>query len=246
MSPQPMTAARLDEHLDARLGDAGRAWLEDACGQVAADVARLRVLFPVAARAVGRGPLEADAAAGDLYAWTVDDAARCRLLLAGGAAAVAELRGLYRYGDSAERRAVLRGLEVLDVDVPTARALVDDALRGNEPALVAAALGPSGVALLDPPARRQAVLKCLFLEVPPPPLPDADPELARMLAGYALERVCAGRDVPSAVWPLVVLAPPADVMAQLQAELTSPYADRRTAAERALAARAAAEGRTNA
>jgi hypothetical protein len=246
VSGQPITAASLEARLRARLDEPGHAWLDDACRQVAGDPTRLRLLFPVVARTVGRGPLDADAAAGDLYAWTVDDAARSRLLLAGGPAAVAELRGLYRHGDSAERRGVLRSLDVLEVDPATARALVDEALRGNEPALVAAALGPAGVALLDPPARRQAVLKCVFLELTPPPLPDVDAELARMLAGYALERVCAGRDVPADVWPLVVAAPPADVLSQLQAELSSPFADRRSAAERALAGRAAAAGRISA
>lgn len=238
-----MNAGELDERLPRRLDDDGRRWLDDAARQVAADPGRLPVLFPAVGRAVGRGPLDPGGDGGDPWSWTVDDAARCRLLLSGGPPAHHQLPDLYRHGDSAERRGVLRGLEVLDLDPPRARALVEDALRGNEPALVAAALGPAGLALLDPAARRQAVLKCLFLELAPPPLTDVDAELSRMLAGYALERVCAGRDVPAALWPLVERHPPADVLALLDAERRSPFDDRRAAAERALAARAQATGR---
>ena len=51
----------------------------------------------------------------DVHAWTIDDAARMLMLVALGDAAEAELAELYRYGDAAERRGLLRALPYLEL-----------------------------------------------------------------------------------------------------------------------------------
>jgi hypothetical protein len=203
----------------------------------------VRSRFPAVGRRVGRGPLSTGTRdAGPLFAWTVDDAARVLLLDALGAHLDEELEDLYRHGDSAERRAVLRGIgRLVDESAPAvAGALVEDALRTNDPRLVAAALSPWAVRHLDGHMLRQGVLKCVFLGIPLAGLEGlqerADPELARMLAEYVHERVAAGRDVPADVWPFIDRHPPTAQLAAIMGELDHPVEERRRAARAALAA----------
>lgn len=108
------------------------AWLDEALTKVASDATALRTLFPGVGRRVGRGP-------SDVPGWTVDDVARVELLKAAPGAA-AEMPDLYRYGDAAEKRAVLRGLSVVDIG-DAGLELVADALRTNDTRLVTAAMG---------------------------------------------------------------------------------------------------------
>jgi hypothetical protein len=181
----------------------GQRWLAGGAARIAAEPTAVRGLFPAAGRQCGRGPLES--CAPQLRGWTVDDAARVLLLLAlplADAALAEEVAGLYRHGDAAEKRAVLRGLAALPVGAG-GLPLVQDALRTNDTRLVAAALGPYGAANLDPPAYRQGVLKCVFLGIPLAGidgLPErADRELFRMLRSFAAERAAAGRPIPADV-----------------------------------------------
>lgn len=225
----------------------GWAWLEEAWAAVATDPPAVRARFPAAARRVGRGPLPGEAPpGGPLFAWTVDDAARALLLDALGARVGEELEALYRHGDAAERRAVLRWVGRTEQPTPSdlrflAAALVADALRTNDPRLLAAALGPWSLRHLEGHTLRQGVLKCVFLGVPLAGLEGladrADPELARMLGGYVHERVAAGRDVPAEVWPLIDRHPPEAELAAITAELDHPTEERRRAAQSALAGR---------
>lgn len=182
----------IDTVLAERLTDGGRRWLDAAIDRVRSDAAAIRALFPAVGRNVGRGDVE--------------DAARAALMTSlpsHGQALVDEVAALYRYGDAAEKRGVLRALHLLDVG-DEALPIVQDALRTNDTRLVAAALGPYGAARLDAAAYRQGVLKCVFVGVPLVAISGlydrADPELARMLADFAAERVAAGRDVPDDVW----------------------------------------------
>lgn len=168
------------------------AWLEEALAEVAADATALRAVFPAVGRRCGRGP-------SDVPGWTVDDVARVRLLEAAPGAA-AEMPGLYRYGDAAEKRAVLRGLSFVDTG-DAGRDLVADALRTNDPRLVTAAMGEYAATHLDDAAYRHGVLKCVFMGIP---LADVaglarrtDEELLRMLRSFAAERAAAGREVPA-------------------------------------------------
>ncbi|OEV04361.1 hypothetical protein AN216_08015 [Streptomyces oceani] len=124
------------------------------------------------------------------------------LLLHAAGVRTGTLTRLYTRGTGAERRAVLRALPHLTAG-PEALHLVTDALRTNDTRLIAAALGPYAATHLDPPAWRQAVLKCLFTGIPVAAISAlsrraaGDRELARMLADYAAERTAAGRDVPT-------------------------------------------------
>lgn len=178
-----------------------RAWLDAAVARVTADPAAVRALFPAVRRHCGREPLPDGR--------TVDEAARALLLTAlplRGEALVEAVGALHRFGDPAEQRAVLKALPLLD-DEGRYLDLVRQALRGNDTTLIEAALGPYAAAHLPADEYRQAVLKCVFHEIPlarVAGLDDrADTELARMLADFAAERSAADRPVPPDTGPLI-------------------------------------------
>jgi hypothetical protein len=226
--------------LDARARPEGLEWLREASASVAADVTAIRSRFPMVGRKVGREPLEADADPADVHAWTIDDAARTILLVAGGEAVEGELPELYRYGDAAERRGMLRALPYLPIG-DRGLGLVDDAIRTNDTRLIAAALGPYATEHLPDAMYDQSVLKCVFVGVPITGLDGVPervtPDGARMLGAFVHERVAAGRDVPAEVWIVVDRFPPAEEIAAIEAELESEFEDRRAAAQRALSYR---------
>nr|WP_203691037.1 EboA domain-containing protein [Streptomyces sp. SID12488] len=202
-------------------------------------------LFPVVARHCGRGPLDPTGAPGARPAaagWAAPDAARV-VLLAALPPAPGLLPGLltrlYRAGGTPERRALLRALPVLDPlrsDLGDAAVgLVHEALRSQDNSLVAAALSPYAARHLDAAAYRHAVLKCVFMGVPPVIAEErVDAELARMLADHAHERVAAGRDVPEDVWPVLARFPAVVAASGLPGEADRPEPGRRAAARRAL------------
>jgi hypothetical protein len=224
--------------LEERVSPEALAWVRESVAAIEADATAVRTLFPMAGRKAGRAPLDPDADPDDVHAWTIDDAARTLLLAALGDRVEAELADLYRFGDAAERRGLLRALPYLPVG-DRAMDIVDDAIRTNDTRLVAAALGPYATEHLDDAAYDQAVLKCVFIGVPIAPLDGlparATAETARMLAAFVHERVAAGRDIPAEVWDVIDRHPPADELAAIEAERESEFADRREAAERALA-----------
>lgn len=238
----PLPENELAAALDARLDAAGRAWLAAARYEVANDQDAIARIFPAVGRHVGRGPLAPDATREDVHAWTCDDAGRTLLLVALGDRAPGELALLYRHGDGAERRAVLRSLAYLPLSDEVGIPLVDDALRTNDVRIVAAAIGPYALDRLDDAAIAQAVLKCVFVGVPLDRIPGLQarvtPQLSEMLARFVHERIAAGRSVPADVWPLIDRHPPTTELAEIEAELDQPVAERRLAAEAALAARA--------
>ena len=226
--------------LEERASAESLAWLREAAAEVARDAAAIRTRFPAVGRKVGRGPLDPTRDPNDVHAWTVDDAARTLLLLALGNRVEDELAELYRYGDAAERRGLLRALTYLPVG-DGALELVHDAIRTNDTRLIAAALGPYASEHLDDDAFAQAILKCVFVGIPITPLDGVPrrvtPEASRMLAAFVHERVAAGRDVPAEVWAVIDRHPPGAELSAIEAELVSPFGDRRAAAKRALSAR---------
>ena len=226
--------------LEARAKPEGLEWLRETSAAVAADASALRSRFAMVGRKVGREPLDEGADPSDVWAWTIEDAARVLLLVAAGERAEAELAELYRFGDAAERRGVLQALPYLDIE-DRGLALVDDAIRTNDTRLIAAALGPYATKYLSDEQYDQAVLKCVFVGVPITGLDGipsrVTPDGARMLGAFVHERVAAGRDLPPEVWTVIDKYPPAEEIAAIEAELQSPFDDRRAAAERALSYR---------
>ncbi|WP_199923584.1 EboA domain-containing protein [Streptomyces cellulosae] len=187
--------------LIVELDDHARIWLEDSAAKVAAEAAAIRRLFPAVRRRCGNGRLT--------DYWTVDEAARAVLLTAlplRGQALADEVTHLHQHGDPAEQRAVLRTLSLLDL-ADLALPLVRESLRSNDSTLIEAAVGPYAAARLPDAEFRQAVLKCVFYEIPLHRVHGldtrADRELARMLAALAHERIVAERDVPHDIRPMV-------------------------------------------
>ena len=189
------------------VGQVDHPWLVEAEQKVRADPGSVGAIFPAVGRKVGREPLRPETDPQGLVHGTVDDLARTRLLEVLASVLdpdrlATEVAELYRYGDDAERRGVLRGLTALPQPVvPTGLDLVADALRANDIRLVAAALGPFAGKHLDQHSWRHGVLKCLFVGVPLAAVADVerrtDGELLRMVSDYADERRAAGRDVPA-------------------------------------------------
>lgn len=219
-----------DSHVDATAGTGepgdqpGSGWLTEALADVARDPDSISRAFAFAARRVGRVPRRPDADPSGVVHGTVDDAARAALVVAladavgTGPGCAERLVSLYRQGDAAERRGVLRGLDALtergdldraDTDTDTRSAplvaagldLAADALRTNEPSLVAAAVGPFGSRYLDQHTWRHAILKLVFqgvsLDAASGLEARADDELDRMARDFATERRAAGRPVPT-------------------------------------------------
>jgi hypothetical protein len=196
-------------------------WLDEARADVARDPDTLTRAFALAGRKVGRAPVRPDADPTGVVHGTVDDAARAALVVAlvdavGAADAAPRLDTLYRHGDAAERRGVLRGLDALEARgvVPGTGALAEtgvelaqDALRSNDPSLVAAAVGAFGSRHLDQHTWRHAVLKLVFMGVSLDAVAElearTDDGLARMATDFAAERRAAGRPVPPDVDRLV-------------------------------------------
>jgi hypothetical protein len=197
---------------------AGSDWLTTALAEVARDPDSVTRAFAFAARRVGRAPRQPDADPSGVVHGTVDDDARAALVVAladavgTGPDCADRLAALYRQGDAAERRGVLRGLDALtergslgDGDAAALVAagldLAADALRTNDPSLVAAAVGPFGARYLDQHTWRHAVLKLVFqgvsLEAVSGLATRADAELDRMARDFAAERRAAGRPVPT-------------------------------------------------
>ncbi|MGA6163590.1 EboA domain-containing protein [Amycolatopsis magusensis] len=211
----PDVAARAFRALTAAMpAKAEHPWVADALTKMREKPAAIGSLFPAAGRGVGRTPIDADTDPQGLIHGTLDDQARIRLvselhLLLPAQAFAAELGDLYRFGDDAERRGVLRGLNALrDADdsahdnvVVAGLQLVADALRTNDTRLVAAAMGEFAGRHLDAHSWRHGVLKCLFTGVPLAAVAEldrrVDDELRRMVSDYAAERSAAGREVPS-------------------------------------------------
>jgi len=207
MTPTPLLTRK---ELDALLGGAARAWLDEALAEAAHAVPHPDTA-PPDGHAVPPWELRY-AAAGRHCGLEHADSVRA-LLLIEARAKLPTLTRLYEQGTAAERRAVLRTLPGLGLGA-TALPLVEDALRTNDTTLVAAAVGPYGAGHLDPHAWRHAVLKCLFTGVPAAAVHGlerrsrGDAELARMLRDYAAERTAAGRTVPADLHHVLALTAP--------------------------------------
>ncbi|MGW2086221.1 EboA domain-containing protein [Streptomyces sp. NPDC001880] len=199
------------KELDAQLGGAARAWLDEALAEAEHSATHQDTEQPGGPYAAPSWELRY-AAAGRHCGLEHADSVRA-LLLIEARVALPALTRLYEQGTAAERRAVLLTLHQLDLG-PTALPLVEDALRTNDTRLVAAAVGPYAAAHLDPHNWRHAILKCLFTGVPVGAVDGlsrrarGDAELARMLGDFAAERIAAGRSVPADLTRVLALTNP--------------------------------------
>ncbi|MEV6745421.1 EboA domain-containing protein [Streptomyces sp. NPDC088394] len=199
------------KELDAQLGGAARAWLDEALAEAEHAAAHQDTEQPGGPCAAPPWELRY-AAAGRHAGLEHADSVRALLLIEAGATLPALTR-LYEQGTAAERRAVLLTLHRLDLG-PTALPLVEDALRTNDTRLIAAAVGPYAATHLEAHNWRHAVLKCLFTGVGVEAVDGlarrarGDAELARMLGDFAAERIAAGRDVPADLTRVLELTTP--------------------------------------
>ncbi|MEP7138530.1 MAG: EboA domain-containing protein, partial [Caldimonas sp.] len=216
-------AAALHQWLDRRLDAPARAWLGESVASVEAATTD-RELFrcvSLVSRKLGKAPLVLDdaelAQAGqarprwDPSLWTVDQAARVRLLLAASAdvdAFVRRLDQLCATADVDELVAFYRGLPLYP-DPPRHRLRAAEGLRSNMLVVFDAVVqrNPYPAEQLPQEAWNQMVLKALFVGSPLDRVVGLDdranPVLARMLGDYAHERWAAGRPVSPELWRCV-------------------------------------------
>ena len=250
----PVPAALLDRWLERRLDGLGTLWLRDAVATLAGGGSD-RDLFRSAslvARKPGKMPLDLDAAeradagrarAGwDPSTWTVDQAARIRLLLATGGQAdlfVRRLDQLCATADVDELVAFYRGLPLYP-EPPCHRQRAAEGLRSNMKVVFEAVAhrNPYPSEQLAEAAWNQMVLKALFVGSPLDPIVGLDrranPRLARMLADYARERWAARRPVSPELWRCVGPFASGQLVDDIARAIDSGTAAERDAALRAL------------
>jgi hypothetical protein len=216
-------SALLHQWLDARLDTPQAQWLDDSVASVCtpgADRALYRAISLVV-RKLGKAPLSPDAAAlaaahaarpgWDPSGWTVDQAARVRLLLAAdgdGEAFARRLDQLCATADVDELVAFYRGLPLYP-DPARHRMRAAEGVRSNMRVVFEAVAhrNPYPAEQLSEDAWNQMVLKALFVGSSLDPIVGLDnranPTLARMLSDYAHERWSAGRPVSPELWRCV-------------------------------------------
>ena len=185
----------------------------------------------------------------DPRGWSVDQAGRLVLLLAGGgtgAAFAARLRSLLQTADLPEAIAFLRGLPLYPDPALHLMRAREGARSAVRPVFEAVAhANPYPAEAFDEAGWNQLVLKALFIGTALAPIQGLDrranPALAHMLRDYAHERWAAGRPVSPELWRCV--GPFADAAARddLARVLRTGDGAEREAARAALDAAAAAE-----
>lgn len=255
MTPESVLQQWLDQRLDA----AGALWLGEAVASLAG-ASTDRALFrsvSLVSRKLGKAPLAPDAEAlavaaqarpgWDPSAWTVDQAARIRLLLAAPADSdtfVRRLDQLCATADVDELVAFYRGLPIYP-DAPRHRLRAAEGVRTNMVVVFEAVAhrNPYPAEQLPEDAWNQMVLKALFVGSTLAPIVGLDeranPTLARMLRDYAHERWSAGRPVSPELWRCVGPFASGPVLADLGRVLDTGTPPERAAA--VLALRSAAD-----
>jgi hypothetical protein len=249
-------SALLVQWLDRQLDEPGRAWLHEQLARLAAGCSDRDFYLAISyvPRKLGKADLalstadltaaEAARPGWDPSDWSVDQAARIVLLLAGGGTGEAfaqRLRQLFVTADIGETITFYRGLPLYpDPPRHVARAR-EGARSGMRPIFEAVAHhNPYPAEQFDELAWNHLVLKALFIDTTLDPIRGLDaranPALMRMLCDYAHERWAAGRPVSPELWRCV--GPHADdaALADLRRVLATGGGRERAAAALALAA----------
>jgi hypothetical protein len=256
------TAAKLiDQWLETRLSSDAHRWLTERCNQIAAGDSRtLFTAFSAASRQVGKDDARlahaelsaADAAvpAWNPSAWTIDQLARARLILAfpsiDARAWLADLDRMFACADLGELVALYQCLPLLQ-HPELLRARAAEGIRTNIKAVFEAVAldNPYPVKYLDEGAWNQLVLKALFIGSPLHRIigidERANPRLTRMLCDFAHERWAAKRDVDPELWRPVGICPDAGALDDLRRVLKAGNPVEQRAAALALAGSAAPE-----
>jgi hypothetical protein len=213
----------LQRWLDQRLDPAAAHWLGEAVASVS-KVGADRDLYrcvSLVSRKLGKAPLGLDPAAlgdaaqvrpgWDPSTWTIDQAARIRLLLAAATDSdtfVRRLDQLCATADMDELVAFYRGLPVYP-DPPRHRLRAAEGLRSNMRVVFEAVAhrNPYPAEQLADAAWNQMVLKALFVGSALEPIVGLDRRanatLASMLGDYAHERWAASRTINPELWRCV-------------------------------------------
>jgi hypothetical protein len=209
--------------LQAQLPPDAQSWLADqrARLEAGAGAREFNLAVSLVPRRLGKADLVLDAAAlaaaeaarpgWDPRGWSLDQAGRLVLLLAGGGQGqefADRLRQLFATADIAEMIAFYRGLPLYpDPERHEARAR-EGVRSGMKPIFEAVAhRNPYPAERFDENAWNQMVLKALFIDSTLAPIQGLDrranPVLMRMLCDYAHERWAAGRPVSPELWRCV-------------------------------------------
>lgn len=210
-------------------------WLVDSLIVIEKNPKAIARAFSSARRKVGSAEIETN----DTCRMPADIAARIVLLgrLYASHAVVAdeEVRDLYRFGDVSERLAIMQAFPFVNIAAPTLKYLVEDALRSNDARLVANSLTRHALSVLSDDDVAHAVMKCIFMELPIDIVQGLEkrvtPNMSRMVAGYMVERVTAGREVDADLWRIVDRFPPEAELQALKQLLESSIPEQKNIAE---------------
>jgi len=223
-TPAATPEQALQQWLDQRLAAPAAGWLRDSVASLAEPTGSERALYrciSLVSRKLGKAPLALDAAAlalaeqlrpgWDPSTWTIDQAARIRLLLATGADSDSFVRCLDQLcatADVDELVAFYRGLPLYP-DPPRHRARAAEGVRSNMRVVFEAVAqrNPYAAEQLADEAWNQLVLKAIFVGSPLHLIAGLDrranAQLARMLGDYAHERWAASRTISPELWRCV-------------------------------------------
>ncbi|MBK8174947.1 MAG: EboA domain-containing protein [Rhodospirillales bacterium] len=253
--PGTAAAALLGSWLDRQLPVDSASWLREAIERIVAGGADkdLFLVVSLVPRRIGKQDLildDADVAAAsarrpgwDPRGWSVDQAARLRLLLAVGDGERLHrlLERLFVTADVGELVAFYRGLPLFPCpDLYLSRA--SEGARSNMKAVFEAVAhrNPYPAEQFSQATWNQLILKALFVGSALAPIQGIDSranaDLAVMLCDYAHERWAAGREVSPELWRCVGPHAEGGAIEDLQRVLKAGTAQERTAAALALAA----------
>jgi hypothetical protein len=255
-SPQATVARYLQRCLEHRLAPAALEWLSEKRDRIAGNASPLALYtaFSAAPRVVGKPALALNQAelaeAGEVRAlwkpehWSVDQAARCLLLLARDASDANDygsmIEKLFSTADARELVALYQAIPLLPHQERYSLRAAEGVRSNMLNVFHAIALNnPYPYERFDEHAWNQMVLKVAFVGSPMREIVGLEervnPALARMLRDLVHERRAAGRSYPAEVWQLMAPYADEEIVGDLQRTLDDEDASRRAAAAAALA-----------